>query len=103
MITTQHYSYMKTFFFSLLFVLYSGLTIAEEWNYTTRPGDTLWDISKKYLKNPNDWNKLQKHNAIDIAKRLSPGTRLRIPIEWLKDIVSPAIVVNISGKVTYSC
>lgn len=76
-------------------------TFADEWVYTTRPGDTLWDISKKHLKSVNYWSRVQKHNTVDIAKRLSPGTRLSIPLEWLKIQAAPATVVSVSGSVEY--
>ena len=74
---------------------------AEEWIYTTRPGDTIWDISKKYLKSVNDWSKVQKHNNVNIAKHLAPGTRIRIPLKWLKISASPATVINVTGTVNY--
>jgi len=83
------------------FIIKPSATQAEEWTYTTRPGDTIWDISKKYLKSVNYWERLQKHNNVDIAKRLAPGNRLRIPLEWLKNQAAPAIAVNITGSVKY--
>lgn len=73
----------------------------KEWVYATRPGDTLWDISKKYLKNATYWSRLQKYNNVDIAKRLVPGTRLVAPLEWLKVSAAPANIVSISGEANY--
>ena len=88
---------------SIIALLFSspGISNAEEWTYTTRPGDTLWDISKKYLKSTNYWSRLQKHNNVDIAKQLSPGTRLSVPMAWLKNAAAPAFVVSVSGEVQY--
>ena len=77
-----------------------ALSQAEEWVYTTRPNDTLWDISQKYLKKVSYWERLQAHNTVDIAKHLSPGTKLRIPLEWLKIEAAPAIVVSVTGDVS---
>lgn len=96
---------MKTtikLFFSLclfLYIITPTISSAEEWTYTTRPNDTLWDISQKYLKSVTYWERLQKHNSIDIAKHLAPGTRLRIPLKWLKIQAADAIIVNTTGKV----
>jgi len=82
-----------------LLVISPSILSAEEWTYTTRPNDTLWDISQKYLKSVTYWERLQKHNSVDIAKNLAPGTRLRIPLKWLKIKAADATVVSITGKV----
>jgi len=90
-----------SFVFLLVLTLFApALSQAEEWIYTTRPNDTLWDISKKYLKKVSYWERLQAHNTVDIAKHLSPGTKLRIPLEWLKIEAAPAIVVSVTGDVS---
>jgi len=81
-------------------LLLPSLSTADEWTYTTRPNDTIWDISKKYLKSVTYWKRLQAHNSVDIAKRLSPGTKLRIPLEWLKIQAAPALVLSVTGKVS---
>ncbi|MBI3186373.1 MAG: FecR domain-containing protein [Gammaproteobacteria bacterium] len=93
---------LKPFHFLLIISLlsiYPVIASADDWIYTTRPDDTLWDISKKYLKSANYWKRLQQHNQVDAAKRLAPGTRLQIPVEWLKVQAAPATVVGITGAV----
>jgi len=92
------YKYLSLVFILILSLLIPSLSHAEEWIYTTRPDDTLWDISKKYLKKVSYWERLQKHNTVDIAKHLSPGTKLRIPLEWLKVVAAPALVVSVTGE-----
>lgn len=72
---------------------------AEEWIYTVRPGDNLWNISNNYLKGISYWPKVQNHNGITDPKQIKPGTRLRILVEWLKNPPQPAIVVRHSGPV----
>lgn len=94
-----HTSLKRSAGFALLALLICQPVIAEEWVYTTRPGDTLWDISKTYLKSVNYWSRVQKLNDVDVAKHLSPGTRLRIPLEWLKTPAASATVVSITGQV----
>ena len=46
------------------------------------------------------WKQLQAHNSIDIAKGLLPGTKLRIPHEWLKIQAAPALVLSVTGTVS---
>jgi len=93
---------LKKISFNLVLIftlLLPSLSLAEEWTYTTRPDDTIWDISKKYLKSVTYWKRLQAHNSVDIATRLSPGTKLRIPLEWLKTQAAPALVLSVTGIV----
>ena len=91
--------------FLLLLVIAGSLCLmttraqAEDWIYTTRPGDTLWDISQKYLKSVNYWSRLQQLNNVDVAKQLAPGTKLRMPLSWLKSFAAPANLVSYSGEV----
>jgi len=96
----HRFNQLSVVFLLLLTLFAPALSQAEEWIYTTRPNDTLWDISKKYLKNVSYWERLQTHNTVDIAKHLSPGTKLRIPLEWLKIEAAPAIVVSVTGNVS---
>ncbi|MEJ7686977.1 MAG: FecR domain-containing protein [Variovorax sp.] len=43
-----------------------------------RPGDTLWDISSRYMDNPNRWPQIQRDNAVPAPKRLQPGQVLSL-------------------------
>lgn len=55
-------------------------------NITVKPGDTLWSISQKYLKDPTKWNEILAYNKLpssDITVAL-PGMTLRIPISSVK-------------------
>lgn len=98
-LNTQRKHFTVYFILLLSLILTTPQLKAEEWVYSTRPGDTIWDISKKYLKSVNYWSKVQKHNNVDIAKHLAPGTRLRIPLEWLKEPAATANVVSVTGQV----
>jgi hypothetical protein len=71
---------------------------AQEWVYTARPGDTLWDIAEKYTLHLGYVGRLQRHNNIEDADTIKPGTRIRFPVEWLKKQPVPAIVLSVSGE-----
>ncbi len=78
----------------------SGSALAEEWLYTTRPGDSLWNISKTYLQSVNYWARLQRHNDLKNPIHLPPGLQLHIPYAWLKVQPQAAVVVEVAGEVT---
>ena len=91
---------MKSLLYFLIFLMWSITVQAadEDWVYTTRPGDTLWDISKTYLVGAEYWPKVQKYNEIKNPKLLPPGTRLLIPVNWLKQQPTPAVIIAVSGS-----
>lgn len=59
------------------------------------PGDTLWAISQKYLKDPRRWDEIIKHNRLpssDPSVAL-PGMTLRVPVALIKDELRSAHLV----------
>jgi len=82
---------------ALILTSFSSQAKDEDWVYTTRPGDTLWGISQTHLKSVEYWKKVQDYNRIKNPKRLSPGSRLFIPANWLKQQPTPAVIVAVSG------
>jgi len=83
----------------------SSLSVEEQeenWVYTTRPGDTLWNLSKEYLGYSNGWHKLKKYNKIVNHKIMPPGTRLKFPVSWLKKKPSPALVESVIGITSFT-
>jgi len=89
----------KNLWYFLIFLMWSlnAQSTDEDWVYTTRPGDTLWDISKTYLVGVEYWPKVQKYNDIKNPKIMPPGSRLLIPVNWLKQQPSPAVIIAVSG------
>ncbi len=71
---------------------------AAEWVYLVHPGDTLWDFSIKNLKNSERWKDLQKINSIENPKKMQPGTRIRVPLAWVKQTAVDAEVVALHGS-----
>lgn len=74
---------------------------AADWQYVTVPGDTLIGIGQQYLKNPNDWPKVQSENKVEIPRRMPADFRLRIPVALLKVTPAPVSVTAVSGNVRY--
>jgi hypothetical protein len=63
-----------------LTLLFANTAQAQEWHYTVRPGDNLWDVSTRYLSAVDYWPKLQALNGVTDPEHLPPGTKLRIPV-----------------------
>jgi hypothetical protein len=74
--------------------------MAQEWVYTVRPGDSLWGVAQRYLSPAGDLPRLQELNHVADPARLQPGTRLRIPVAWLKAQPAPVEVVHLRNDAT---
>ena len=76
-----------------------GLLAAEEeyWEYTFRPGDSIWKIAEKYTTSVNNWVEIQELNKIRQGpdRRIPPGTRIIIPVSMLKQQPVPAVVIAV--------
>lgn len=73
---------------------------AEElWEYTMRPGDTLWKVAERYTTSVNNWGELLRINSIEEAsdRTILPGTRIVIPVSMLKLQPAPALVIAVRG------
>ena len=86
----------------LLFAIgLTGLVSAEEeyWEYTFRPGDSIWKIAEKYTTSVNNWLEIRELNRIHEGpdRRIPPGTRILIPVSMLKLQPVPAVVTAVSG------
>lgn len=71
---------------------------AQDWIYTVRPGDNLWDLSEEYLINMEYWPKLQAINEVADPEHMPPGRRLRFPVAWLKIQPAAVRVLTVQGK-----
>ena len=80
--------------------LFSYYVCAQDWIYTVRPGDNLWDLTEKHLTHIRYWKKLQELNAIEDPWHMLPGTRLKIPLRWMKLQPATAKVVAVLGPAT---
>jgi len=93
-----------TAFLLMLAFLIPGVVSAEEdyWGYTFRPGDSIWDIAKKYTNSVNNWQEIQRTNKIRLGadRKIRPGTRIVIPVSMLKLQPTPALVIAFDGDVS---
>ena len=92
--------YISTIFLILSLLSPFAATAEEEyWEYTFRPGDSIWKIAEKYTNSVNNWSRIQEINEIRRGsdRRIHPGTRIVIPVSMLKQQPVPAIVIAVSG------
>ncbi|NLI10079.1 MAG: LysM peptidoglycan-binding domain-containing protein, partial [Elusimicrobia bacterium] len=68
--------------FLTLFISSFSAAQQEVQSIVIKPGQTLWDISNKYLKDPTKWDVLVRYNNLspDPSKAL-PGMTIKIPSE----------------------
>jgi hypothetical protein len=83
--------------FAFLLIISPGISVSQEWIYTVRPGDNLWDLTEKYLIHTGYHARLQSLNNVKFPKRLPPGQRLRFPVAWLKIQPSSVQVITVQG------
>ena len=53
--------------------------MAQDPNYTVKPGDSLSAIAQKYYGDAMDYKKIAHYNNISNPDLIQPGQRLRIP------------------------
>ena len=79
-------------------MLLSTLVLAEEdWLYTIRPGDNLWNLTEKHLTSFKYVSRLQQLNGIQNPYLIPPGSKIRIPLEWTKQQSGNARIVKLLG------
>jgi len=68
-----------------------------------KPGDTLWSIAKKYLKNPRKWPDIVKYNKLPTSDPTIalPGTKIKVPILLIKEEYRKARLIQLIPDVRY--
>src|SRR5581483_4834878 len=85
---------------SLFFIfVHSAFGAEDEWEYEVKSGETLWGITVRYLKDMTYLQPLQRLNKVERPVRMPPGTRLRIPSEWVKSEPAYARFIAVQGDV----
>ncbi|WP_369828259.1 FecR domain-containing protein [Burkholderia singularis] len=67
--------------------------------YTTREGDTLYDVATRYLQGPGDWPLVAQLNDVPVPKHLLPGIALKLPASRLRKERLSARVISAHGPV----
>ncbi len=81
----------------LLLVLNPAGAAEQYWEYTVRPGDNIWNLTKQHCTSVRYWQRIQTLNKIDLDREIPPGTRLRFPLSILKHQPASALVVQLQG------
>ncbi|OLL28838.1 peptidase M23 [Burkholderia sp. SRS-W-2-2016] len=71
-------------------------------SYTTREGDTLYDIADRYMADTTDWALLSRLNHVPAPRRMPAGLVLRLPAERLRQDQDTARVVATSGPAEHA-
>jgi hypothetical protein len=71
---------------------------AGEFVYVVQRGDTLIALQQQLLRPDLNWRALQKLGRVADPRRLQPGTRLAIPLAWLRDQATTAEVLHVHGQ-----
>jgi len=88
--------------FSGPFLLADRANAEEDLTYSMSPGDNLWNITERYLVNGfSHWNSLIRHNNVTDPTNMPPGTKIQIPLSWLKIDPASVQVFDIHGHVQY--
>ncbi len=73
---------------------------ADHWQYTVRPGDTLWNLCERFAQDPVFcWRQLAANSAVADPQRMAPGKVILIPLSWLKEKPVSARAERVHGKV----
>ncbi len=66
-----------------------------------QPGDTLWSIANKYLKDPKRWNEIVNYNELPTADPTLalPGTKIKVPIQLIKEEFRNAELIRLVPEV----
>ncbi len=66
--------------------------------HTVQPGESLYELARRYLEDPAQWPRLQSLNQVQNPRRLMPGRQLVIPGALLRTPAASARVVHVAGQ-----
>ncbi|NVK43923.1 MAG: FecR domain-containing protein [Oceanospirillaceae bacterium] len=95
----MHCIHRLAFCLMCVLLLLPGRAAATDWVYTVVDGDTIWDLSEKHLDHVGRFEQVRRLNGIDDPEHMQPGTRLRIPLEWVRTNAVAAEAAQVQGEV----
>lgn len=88
----------------LAILLCTGVARAEVMQeVTVKDGDTLWGVANFYLKDPQRWPEILKHNKIPSSDLnvILPGMKLQVPVLLIKEHLRAAHLIAMTNDVRY--
>ncbi|OGS60234.1 MAG: hypothetical protein A3J79_10015 [Elusimicrobia bacterium RIFOXYB2_FULL_62_6] len=84
-------------------LLLASASAEELQDIVVKPGDTLWSIAGRYLKDPSKWNELLKYNRLPTrdADLILPGMALKVPVLLVKEEYRAAKLASAAGLVLF--
>ncbi len=68
------------------------------WTYQVKKGDTLSGVARQFLAPGIGWQRVQRLNQVGDPRRLAPGSRLKLPMAWLRAEATVATVTFLAGQ-----
>ena len=62
---------------------FSSPAVANDWEYTLRPGESIWQVAVRYCGSKSAVQRLVQHNNVQRPEQLRAGTVLQIPVDCL--------------------
>ena len=88
---------VRLLFFCMVCSAIRQPAFANDWIYTVRPGDNLWNLTEQYLLDISYVKKLQELNQVKDPWHIPPGSKLKIPARWIKKYPMLVRVLSIQG------
>lgn len=80
-----------------LLVALTSQTWAEDWAYRIHQGENLTQVAERFLKSDFTPDQLQIYNGIANDREIPIGTEIRVPIDWLKEVLAGVKVNYVLG------
>jgi len=97
--TKKHYSFIFTYSAFIIAMCFFSISLAaaEDWVYKVRNRDNLWNLAVAHLLDKSYVNRVQKLNNIADPWHIMPGTKIRIPKQWIRHYPALIRVLNLQG------
>jgi LysM repeat protein len=76
---------------------------ADMQSIVVKPGDTLWSVAQRYLKDPTKWDEILRYNRLPSSDPTValPGMSLRLPIRSVREEFQAAQVISTINRVLH--